>query len=130
MAPALPEGGYKLRLAASQPCGHLIADYHGDAVSGCHSDELLGSSVEETRPLREVVEVSEWKRYAVDHEEADPRVLCQKLRQQLQLGQKLHVVMATNLRDNGIRTSTLVNAAITVTMGQLPGRCWTGLSPR
>lgn len=69
-------------------------------MAGCHGDELLGEAVEEACPLRKFVkELPERKRHAVNHQEADPRVGRQEVRQQVELGQQLHVVMATHLRE-------------------------------
>jgi len=69
-------------------------------VTCCHSDKLLGKALEEACPLREVIELQpEWEGHAVDHKEADPRVVLQEVVQQLELSKQLHVVMATHLRD-------------------------------
>lgn len=106
VAPIFPEGRDQLGLGAQHPGGHLVGCHHGDFVAVGHGNELLGEAVEEACPLQEFVkQPPERSRHAVDHQQADPRVGRQEVRQQVELGQQLHVVMATHLREPTQTTS-------------------------
>ncbi|TNN44547.1 hypothetical protein EYF80_045270 [Liparis tanakae] len=120
-AQSLPEGGDLLRLAAQQPGGHLVGHQHGNAVTGCHGNELLRQAVEEARPARQLVKVQpERERHAVDRQEADLRVFGQEVGQQVDLCEQLHVVMTTHLRDQTAHQNHYVNNNNAVNKGLPP----------
>lgn len=99
MAPDVAQRRRQLRLAAVQPRGHVVGGYHGDVVARRRSDKPQAEALEEACPLGQIVmETQERERHAVDDEEAEPRPVRQEVGQQVQLGQKLHVVTATHLR--------------------------------
>lgn len=100
MTPGLSQGGDKLRLGAFHPCCHLVGQHHGDVVAGRQGEELLGEAVQEACPLRELIkEGAEGGSHTVNDQEADPRMGRQEARQQVELRQQLHVIMAAHLKD-------------------------------